>query len=153
MENNKSPRISIYYNKQYIKLEVIKVENIKYEVETNKSFEVALESVIKSLEEQKFGVLWKLNFKDKLKEKGIEFENNFMILEVCNPHKAKEVLSKHLDVGYFLPCKLVVYEENGAVKIGMISPDKLIGLLNHEDLVETAKEVQNIMLTAINNAR
>lgn len=129
------------------------MDNIKYEVETNKSFEDALESIVKSLEEQKFGVLWKLNFKDKLKEKGIDFANNFMILEVCNPHKAKEVLIKHLDVGYFLPCKLVVYEENGTVKIGMISPDKLIGLLNHEDLEDTAKEVQNIMVTAINNAR
>lgn len=129
------------------------MENIKYEVITNKSFENAVNSVVKSLEEQKFGVLWKLNFKDKLKEKGIDFNNNFMILEVCNPHKAKEVLSKHIDVGYFLPCKLVVYEESGTVKIGMISPDKLIGLLNHEDLEETAKEVQSIMVTAINNAR
>jgi len=129
------------------------MEIIKYEIETNKSFEAALESIINSLEEQKFGVLWKLNFKDKLKEKGIEFDNNFMILEVCNPQKAEEVLSRHLDVGYFLPCKLVVYEEKGTVKIGMINPDKLIGLLNYEDLSETAKEVKNIMITAINNAR
>lgn len=142
-----------YYDWHRKYFEVKVMENIKYEVETKKSFEEALESVIKSLEEQKFGVLWKLNFKDKLKEKGIEFENNFMILEVCNPHKAKEVLSKHLDVGYFLPCKLVVYEEKGTVKIGMISPDKLIGLLNHEDLSETAKEVQKIMVAAINNAK
>lgn len=132
---------------------MIILENIKYEVVTNKSFDEAVSSVVKSLEEQKFGVLWKLNFKDKLKEKNIDFDSNFMILEVCNPHKAKEVLSKHIDVGYFLPCKLVVYEDSGAVKIGMISPDKLIGLLNHSDLEDTAKEVQNIMITAINNAK
>lgn len=132
---------------------MIILENIKYEVVTNKSFDEAVDSVVKSLEEQKFGVLWKLNFKDKLKKKNIDFNSNFMILEVCNPHKAKEVLSKHIDVGYFLPCKLVVYEDNGAVKIGMVSPDKLIGLLNHNDLEDTAKEVQNIMITAINNAK
>lgn len=35
----------------------------------------------------------------------------------------------------------------------MTSPDKLIGLLNHEDLSETAKEVQKIMVAAINNAK
>lgn len=129
------------------------LENIKYEVVTSKSFDEAVDSVVKSLEEQKFGVLWKLNFKDKLKEKNIDFDSNFMILEVCNPHKAKEVLSKHIDVGYFLPCKLVVYEDSGVVKIGMVSPDKLIGLLNHSDLEDIAKEVQNIMITAINNAK
>lgn len=128
-------------------------ENIKYEVVTSKSFNEAVESLEKSLEELKFGVLWKLNFKDKLKEKGIEFDKNFMILEACNPHKAKEVLSKHIDIGYFLPCKLVVYEDNNTIKIGMINPDMLIGLLNHSDMESTAKEVQTILISAINSAK
>lgn len=129
------------------------MNNIKYEVITNKSFDEAVYSVIKSLEEQKFGVLWKLNFKDKLKEKEIDFQNNFMILEVCNPQKAKEVLSKHIEAGYFLPCKIVVYEEKGSVKIGMLKPEVLIGMLDFKDLTAIAKEVQNTMITAITNAK
>ena len=129
------------------------MKNIKYEVITNKSFDEAVSSVITNLEEQKFGVLWKLNFKDKLKEKEIDFESNFMILEVCNPQKAKEVLSKHIDAGYFLPCKVVVYEESGSVKIGMLNPEILMEMLNFEDLTEIAKEVQNMMITAITNSK
>ena len=129
------------------------MKNIKYEVTTNKSFDEAVSSVITNLEEQKFGVLWKLNFKDKLKEKEIDFESNFMILEVCNPQKAKEVLSKHIDAGYFLPCKVVVYEESGSVKIGMLNPEILMEMLNFEDLTEIAKEVQNMMITAITNSK
>ena len=129
------------------------MNNIKYEVITNKSFDEAVSSVIKSLEEQKFGVLWKLNFKDKLKEKEIDFQNNFMILEVCNPQKAKEVLSKHIEAGYFLPCKIVVYEENGSVKIGMLKPEILIEMLNFEDLTVIAKDVQNTLIIAITNAK
>ena len=39
-------------------------DNIKYEVVTSKSFDEATTSLVKSLEERKFGVLWKLNFKD-----------------------------------------------------------------------------------------
>lgn len=128
------------------------MDDVKYELFTGKSFNEAVKSIIKSLEEQKFGVLWMLNFKDKLKEKGINFDSNFMILEVCNPHKAKEVLTSHIDVGYFLPCKIVVYEETGSVKIGMINPEALIGMLGYGNLENTAKEVQNIMVTAINNA-
>jgi uncharacterized protein (DUF302 family) len=67
--------------------------DIKYEVKINKSFDEAVESLKKSLSENKFGVLWELNFKDKLREKGLEFDTNFKILEVCNPVQAKEVLS------------------------------------------------------------
>ena len=126
-------------------------DNIKYEVVTSKSFDEATTSLVKSLEERKFGVLWKLNFKDKLKEKGIEFDRNFMVLEVCNPQKANEVLSKHIDVGYFLPCKLVVYEDRSTVKIGMINPEMLIGLLNHSDWEGTAKEEHNILISAVVN--
>lgn len=128
------------------------MDGIKYELITDKSFEEAVKSITKSLGEQKFGVLWELNFKDKLKEKGIDFDSNFMILEVCNPHKAKEVLTSHLDVGYFLPCKVAVYEEKGSVKIGMMNPEILIGMLGHEGLKNTAKEVQDIMMIAIKNA-
>lgn len=126
--------------------------DLKYELSTEKSFDDAVTSIIKSLEEQKFGVLWKLNFKEKLKEKGVDFDTNFMILEVCNPHKAKEVLSRHIDVGYFLPCKVAVYEDNGAVKIGMARPQMLISMLGHEDLTQIANEVEEILTTAINNA-
>ena len=129
------------------------MSNVKYEVITNKSFDEAVSSVIKSLEEQKFGVLWKLNFKDKLKEKDIYLQNNFMVLEVCNPQKAKEVLSKHIQAGYFLPCKIVVYEENGFVKIGMLKPEVLIEMLYFEDLTEIAKEVQCTLIKAIMNAK
>ncbi|HEX3012328.1 MAG TPA: DUF302 domain-containing protein [Syntrophomonadaceae bacterium] len=128
------------------------MNNLKYEVETKKSFDEAVLSIQRSLEEQKFGVLWKLNFKDKLKEKGISFESNFTILEVCNPHKAKEVLGKHIDVGYFLPCKVVVYEDQESVKIGTINPEMLINMLEYSDLRDTAAEVEKILITAINNA-
>lgn len=126
--------------------------DLKYELRTEKTFDEAVASIIKSLEEQKFGVLWKLNFKEKLQEKGVDFDRNFMILEVCNPHKAKEVLSRHIDVGYFLPCKVAVYEDNGTVKIGMARPQMLISMLGHEDLAQVANEVEEILTTAINNA-
>jgi uncharacterized protein (DUF302 family) len=128
------------------------MNELKYEVITRKSFEDAVSSIIKNLEEVKFGVLWKLNFKEKLKEKEIDFRNNFMILEVCNPQKAKEVLTKHIDVGYFLPCKIVVYEEADSVKIGMMNTEKLIGMLGYSDLIETAKDVQDKMVKAINRS-
>ncbi|MDF2521994.1 MAG: hypothetical protein K0R84_2622 [Clostridia bacterium] len=128
------------------------MNNIRYEKPTNKTFQEAVESITKSLAEQNFGVLWKLNFKDKLQEKGIDFDTDFMILEVCNPKQAAEVLSSHIDVGYFLPCKVVVYQTKAGVVIGTMNTEMLIGMLGYEDLSPVAANVQQILRTAIDNA-
>jgi len=125
--------------------------DFKYEVEVKKSFDEAVESLKISLSENKFGVLWELNFKDKLKEKNLEFESNFKVLEVCNPVQAKEVLSKDIEAGYFLPCKLVVYEKNSSVFIGMMKPTELIQMLGKKELMAVAKDVENTLKKAIDN--
>ena len=125
---------------------------IKYEMEVKKSFDEAVESLKSSLSENKFGVLWELNFKDKLKEKNLDFESNFKILEVCNPVQAKEVLSRNIEVGYFLPCKLVVYEKNSSVFIGMMKPTELIRMLGNEELTTVAEDVEGVLKKAIDNS-
>ena len=129
--------------------------NFKYEVMVNKSFDDAIVSLKDSLSKHSFGVLWELNFKDKLREKGLSFESNFKILEVCNPKQAKEVLDKHLEVGYFLPCKIVVYEKNNSVYMGMIKPSELIALTVKEGSAETlqiAEDVEKVLKAAIDMA-
>lgn len=125
--------------------------DFKYEVEVKKSFNEAVESLKNNLSENKFGVLWELNFKDKLKEKNLEFESNFMVLEVCNPVQAKEVLSRDIEAGYFLPCKLVVYEKNSSVFIGMLKPTELIKMLENDQLVTVAKAVEEVLKKAIDS--
>lgn len=126
--------------------------NIKYEVKVEKSFGEAVESLKKSLSVNKFGVLWELDFKDKLKEKGLEFDTNFKILEVCNPVKAKEILSKNIEAGYFLPCKMVVYEKKGSVYIGMIKPTELIKMMGDKELIAIAKDIEKVLKKSIDDA-
>ena len=127
--------------------------DIIYMVQTNKSFEKAIEDLKESLSNHHFGVLWELNFKDKLKEKGLDFDKNFKILEVCNPSQAKKVLEENIEVGYFLPCKMVVYEDSGSVFIGMPKPTGLIGMIKDNKLISIAFEVENELKSAINDAK
>ena len=123
--------------------------DINYEVKVNKSFEEAVSSLKKNLEENKFGVLWELNFKDKLKEKGIDFNTNFMVFEVCNPVQAKKILDKHIEAGYFLPCKVVVYEKDNFTFVGMLKTTHLMEMLGKNDLADVAQEVENILVRVI----
>lgn len=127
--------------------------DISYKLKIDKSFEKAVEALKKSLNNHRFGVLWELNFKDKLQEKGLDFDRNFKILEVCNPSQAKQVLEKHIEVGYFLPCKMVVYEDNGSVYIGMLKPTVLIGMINDNELSNIVAEVEYELKAAIDDTK
>ena len=120
-----------------------------YEKSTNKSLTEAISSLETNLKESGFGILWQLNFKDKLQEKGLEFKDDFVILEVCNPKQAKEVLENNIHIGYVLPCKMVVRREGDKTYIGMTSPEVLIGLFEGSDLKEVAKKVEESLKNSI----
>ncbi len=128
--------------------------NMIYKQKTEKTFEEALESLKSNLSDVEFGVLWQLNFKDKLQEKGLTFDNNFMILEVCNPLKAQRVLSEQMEMGFFLPCKVAVYEEGGLTYIGMPNPTSLMSTImkDNVDLENMAKEVELQLQQAIDRS-
>lgn len=127
--------------------------NLKYEVLTSKSFNEAVESVENEIQKSGFGVLWKINFKEKLAEKGFGISKNFMSFEVCNPKKAKEILDTHIDIGYLLPCKMVVYESDEGVKIGLMNARELINDLGYKDILDKAVEVEEILINVVNNAK
>lgn len=120
-----------------------------YEKSTNKSLSEAISSLESNLKESGFGILWQLNFKDKLQEKGLEFKDDFVVLEVCNPKQAKEVLEENIHIGYVLPCKMVVRREGDKTYIGMTSPEVLIGLFEGSDLKEVAKKVEESLKNSI----
>ena len=126
--------------------------NIFYEKKTDKSLDEAIKSLEENLIENGFGVLWQLNFKDTLKEKGLEFKDDFVVLEVCDPKQAKEVLERNIHIGYVLPCKMVVRIEDNETYMGMTSPEVLIGLFDEPDLEEVAKEVSETLKKVIESS-
>ncbi|MEK6263550.1 MAG: DUF302 domain-containing protein, partial [Clostridium sp.] len=79
-----------------------------YTVETTKSKDEAVRALEESLKEEKFGILWNFDLTAKLKEKGVDFNTPYTVLEVCNPMEAQRVLSENLLVGYFLKVHAVL---------------------------------------------
>ena len=124
-----------------------------YTVETRKSIEEAISSITEALKEEKFRVQWQFNIKDKLHEKGVELDKEFVVLEVCNPNEAKKVLTANSLVGYFLPCKIVVYEEQNKTKIGMPKPTQLINMVADEELTSVAKDIEQRLISCIEKAK
>ncbi|WP_223702397.1 DUF302 domain-containing protein [Sutcliffiella deserti] len=123
-----------------------------YTVKTSKTVEEAIRSLEGTLKEKEFGVLWKFDIKEKLQEKGLDFNQAYHVLEVCNPYEAERVLSKNQLVGYFLPCKIVVYDDGGVTKIGMPRPSALIEKLNDQSLKDLGKDIEERLIECIDQA-
>src|SRR5690625_8036145 len=101
-----------------------------YTVKTNESIDDAIDTLESELKTESFGVLWKFAVKDTLENKGFDFDQSYRVLEVCNPKEAKDILEKNSQVGYFLPCKTVVYEEHDVTMIGLLRPIQFISLVD-----------------------
>lgn len=125
-----------------------------YIVSTRKTPEEAVDSLKLTVADQKFGVLHIHNLKEKMNSKGIEFENDCFVLEVCNPFHAAEVLKVDMALNMALPCRISVWSESGDTKIGMLLPTKLLGVLSSEpSLASIAETVEHSLKTAIDLAK
>lgn len=120
-----------------------------YTVSTSVTIDEAIQTLDNCLKEENFGVLWMFDIKEKLNDKGLDFQKDFKVLEVCNPVEAQRVLNENEKAGYFLPCKIVVYEADGQTKIGMPKPTALISLLNEEKLKQFAKDIEDRLISVI----
>lgn len=123
-----------------------------YTVETLKNRDEAVQALEENLKSEKFGVLWNFDLTAKLQEKGTDFDTPFTVLEVCNPEEANKVLSEDLMVGYFLPCKIVIYEEEGTTKIGMPRPTALTDMVQNDSIKKIAVEIENRLISCIDQS-
>ncbi len=105
--------------------------------------------VVKDLEEavtrHKFGVLGVHDLKAKMIEKGVAFDRECRVFEVCNPHQAKKVLDANLEISTALPCRISVYEEGGVTKLATIKPTAMLGLFVTPGLQDVAREVESTL--------
>ena len=125
-----------------------------YVVETTKDVETAARDLEAAVKRNKFGVLHVHNLQQTLKEKGVDFPNACKILEVCNPQRAVEVLTRNMGVNMALPCRISVYQEGGKTKIGMVRPTALLGLFpGAAALKGVAEEVERETIKMIEEAR
>jgi len=105
-------------------------------------YEQAVEKTTAALKEEGFGVLTEVDVKATLKKKlGADFRK-YVILGVCNPPLAHRALTTVLDVGLFLPCNVIVYEEGEQSVVAIIDPRAMMSVLEHPDLESVAQEAR-----------
>ena len=125
-----------------------------YIVETEKEFDVVASDLEAAVKENGFGVLHIHNLGDTLRGKGINFEEECKVFEVCNPRQASKVLTLDLRLNMALPCRISVYTEKGVVKIGFIKPIEMLSALSSDTtLRQIASEVETAMVKIVSAAK
>lgn len=121
-----------------------------YAVSTPLGVPQAVQAVTDGLQEAGFGVLWALDVQAKLKEKGLELSRPVRILEVCQPAKARDALEDDVMISYFLPCKVVVYQEGEGTTVGFVRPEMFAGLFPDSKVFpRLAREVDGVLRGAL----
>jgi uncharacterized protein (DUF302 family) len=131
-------------------------QNMKSDYLITRTTAAALDSVCQSLPEiaqrHRFGVLGMHNLKEKMASKGVAFGRECRVFEVCNPHQAKEVLSRAMEISTALPCRISVYEEGGRTVLATLKPTILLGLFDAPGAAPAAQEVEDTIVKIMDEA-
>lgn len=125
--------------------------NFSYTIKTQKSIEQTIQDITSKLSEKKFGVLGTLDFKAIFAKKGIEFPNEYKLLEVCNPQAAKQALDSDLNIGLLLPCTIAVYEKEGENYVSLAKPTILLSVTSNSELESMGKEIESKLIEVLDN--
>ncbi len=112
-------------------------------VESDKSLKDICDAMEATVQKYKFGILGVHNLKDTMAKKGVPFERDCFIFEICNTNQAKKVLEAKMEISTALPCRVSVYEERGKVKIATIRPTEMLALYRSPELGSVAQEVED----------
>jgi len=125
-----------------------------YVVETSKSFEQASADLDAAVKRNGFGVLHVHDLGETLRSKGIAFEEHCKVFEVCNPAQAAKVLAADMRLNMALPCRISVFTDKGATKIGLIKPAQMLASLSQEpSLLQVAEEVESKTIQMVDEAQ
>ena len=125
-----------------------------YIVETDKSFDQASTDLAAAVVRHGFGVLHVHDLGVTLRGKGMAFDEECKVFEVCNPGQAAKVLSTDMRLNMALPCRISVFTDKGQTKIGLIKPVPMLSTLSQDAaLVQVAQEVEEKTIQMVDEAK
>jgi uncharacterized protein (DUF302 family) len=98
-----------------------------------------------------FRVLHVHQVHDTLAEKGFSIDP-YSIVEVCNAGFAHRVLGIHKPVGMMLPCRIVVYVENGETVVTLMKPTLIASMMPGHDFAGIPAEVERVLMNVVDAA-
>ena len=119
---------------------------------TDKTVTEAAAALQDAVQANHFGVMQVHNLKETMNKKGVEFNSECLIFEVCHPQQAKKVLEQDMSVSTALPCRISIYEEEGKTILATLKPTTLLAMFNVPQLEIVARDVENTIVKIMKEA-
>jgi len=123
-----------------------------YAVDSTRTIDQVGEALEEACQRHKFGVIAKLDLQAKMKSKGVDFAEPCVVYEVCNPHKASEVLQADLRISTALPCRISIYRAGEGSRLATIRPRLMLEMFGTEGVGHVAAEVEETIVAIMNEA-
>lgn len=125
----------------------------KYKKESELSFEDTVMRTKDELSKEGFGVLTEIDVRATLKQKlGVEY-GNYIILGVCNPSLAHQALLAEKEVGLFMPCNVIIYEEDGKNFVSAMMPTVALQAMSNSVIEKIAKQAEEKLKRVVDNIK
>lgn len=106
-----------------------------------------------NLKEIGFGVLGTLDFQKIFQSKGLAFDRQYMLLEVCNPAAAKTILDSSPELGLMLPCTIAVYSDEGHTVISLAKPSSILSITSDDSFKQLGLEMEAKLIQSIEKTK
>lgn len=123
-----------------------------FEVRSTKTLEEIDRGLQEAAARHKFGIITVHNLKETMAKKGVEFNGECLVYEVCNPLQAKRVLEENGAVSAALPCRISVYRAEEGYRLATILPTAMMQVFGNPALESVAKEVEDAVVAMMREA-
>jgi uncharacterized protein (DUF302 family) len=123
-----------------------------FEIESQKDLAAIGQGLEAAAARHGFGIVAVHNLKETMAKKGVDFEGECVVYEVCNPHQAKKVLEANGAVSTALPCRISVYLGPRGFKLATLLPTALMKMFTSPSLLPVAREVEHVIVAMMREA-
>ena len=128
----------------------MKNTRMSFDLTLRTDLEEGIRSVTEGLKTEGFGILTRIDFDQKIKEKLGKSLPRSVILGACNPNIAYEAYLKSPDMLLMIPCNVVLEERGpGELSVRFMKPSAMLDSLDRSDMALFAREADEVLRRAV----
>ena len=126
------------------------IKDYALSIETSLGFEETIEKVTALLMDEGFGILTEIDVKDTFKKKIDVDWKPYKILGACNTNYAHQALQAENNIGVFLPCNVVVWDEGDHRVVSAFNPQAIGKHIDNPNVSGMAVKVIEALKSVLN---
>lgn len=92
-----------------------------------------------------FGVIGGYDFRARMAEKGVPFDRDVRVVDLCNPVQAKRALEADLRVATVLPCRIAIWRDDAGTRVAALDPAAMASWFGSPALADVGHAVAPVI--------